>query len=146
MSGFRFFFYSLEGSEPPHIHVEHGDNVAKFWLDHVSVAVSRGFRSHQLNGIRLLVIENRVKFLEAWNAHSAVKPDATAVDVRVTDDSLHVVLADGREVTVPLAWSPRLADATSEQRKNWRLIGRGQGIHWPDVDEDISVASLLKVA
>jgi hypothetical protein len=77
---------------------------------------------------------------------SAVKPDATAIDVRVTDDSIHVVLADGREVTAPLAWSPRLADATSEQRKNWRLIGRGQGIHWPDVDEDISVASLLKVA
>ena len=45
-----------------------------------------------------------------------------------------------------LAWSPRLADATSEQRKNWRLVGRGQGIHWPDGDEDISVASLLKVA
>jgi hypothetical protein len=77
---------------------------------------------------------------------SAVKPDATAIDVRVTDDAIHVVLADGREVTAPLAWSPRLADATSEQRRNWRLIGRGQGIHWPDVDEDISVASLLKVA
>ena len=77
---------------------------------------------------------------------SAVKPDATAIDVNVTDDAIHVVLADGREVTAPLAWSPRLAEATSEQRKNWRLIGRGQGIHWPDVDEDISVASLMKVA
>jgi hypothetical protein len=77
---------------------------------------------------------------------SAVRPDATAIDVKVTDDAIHVVLADGREVTAPLAWSPRLADATSEQRKNWRLIGRGQGIHWPDVDEDISIASLLKVA
>ena len=72
--------------------------------------------------------------------------NAAAVDVRVTDDSIHVVLADEREVTAPLAWSPRLAGATSEQRKNWRLIGRGQGIHWPDVDEDIAVASLLKVA
>ncbi len=69
-----------------------------------------------------------------------------AIDVRVTDDMIHVVLGDGREMTAPLAWSPRLADATPEQRKNWRLIGRGQGIHWPDVDEDISVASLLKVA
>jgi hypothetical protein len=77
---------------------------------------------------------------------SNTKPDATAVAVTVTDDAIHVVLADGREVTAPLAWSPRLADATSEQRKNWRLIGRGQGIHWPDVDEDISIASLLKVA
>jgi Protein of unknown function (DUF2442) len=71
--------------------------------------------------------------------------NSAAVDVRVTDKSIHVVLADGREVTAPLAWSPRLAEATGEQRKHWRLIGRGQGIHWPDVDEDISVASLLKV-
>jgi hypothetical protein len=72
--------------------------------------------------------------------------DATAVEVAVTDDQIVVVLADGRKVAAPIAWSPRLADATPEQRKNWRLIGRGQGIHWPDVDEDISVASLLKVA
>jgi len=75
---------------------------------------------------------------------SAVKFDATAVDVRVTQDQLLVVLADGRELAAPLAWFPRLLDATDIQRKNWRLIGRGQGIHWPDVDEDISIASLLR--
>ena len=75
---------------------------------------------------------------------SAVKFDATAVDVKVTDDQLLVVLADGRELAAPLAWFPRLAEAMTEQRKNWRLIGGGQGIHWPDVDEDISVASLLR--
>lgn len=75
---------------------------------------------------------------------SAVKLDATAVDVAVTDDHLVVTLADGREVAAPLVWFPRLIGASAEQRLNWRLIGRGQGIHWPDVDEDISVASLLK--
>jgi hypothetical protein len=75
---------------------------------------------------------------------SAIKLDATAVDVHVTDDRIVVVLADGRELAAPLAWFPRLVDATSDQRRNWRLIGRGHGIHWPDVDEDISVASLLK--
>jgi len=75
---------------------------------------------------------------------SAVKFDATAVEVNVTDDQLLVVLADGRELAAPLAWFPRLSEATEDQRKNWRLIGRGQGIHWPDVDEDISVASLLR--
>lgn len=75
---------------------------------------------------------------------SAVKFDATAVDVKVTDGQLLVVLADGRELAAPLAWFPRLAKATADQRKNWRLIGRGQGIHWADVDEDISVASLLR--
>ena len=77
---------------------------------------------------------------------SAVRFDATAVDVAVMDDRIVVVLADGRELAVPLAWFPRLADATVEQRGNWRLIGRGHGIHWPDVDEDISVASLLRAA
>jgi len=69
VEGYRFFFYSLEGTEPPHIHVEHGDGVAKFWLDPVSLAQSRGFRSHELNQMRALVIEHRITFLEAWNAH-----------------------------------------------------------------------------
>jgi hypothetical protein len=77
---------------------------------------------------------------------SAVRPDATAVDVTVTEDRLIVVLADGRELSVPLAWFPRLSEATDEQRRKWRLIGRGHGIHWPDVDEDVSVASLLRAA
>ena len=56
-----------------------------------------------------------------------------------------VVLADGREVSLPLAWFPRLLNATQEQRRNWRLIGGGIGIHWESVDEDISVESLLAV-
>jgi hypothetical protein len=77
---------------------------------------------------------------------SAVKFDATAIDVAVKDDRLVVILADGRELAAPLTWFPRLLDATEEQRSNWRLIGRGHGIHWPDIDEDISVASLLRAA
>jgi hypothetical protein len=77
---------------------------------------------------------------------SAVKYDATAVDAKVMDDRLVVILADGRELAAPLAWFPRLLEATEDQRRNWRLIGRGHGIHWPDVDEDISVASLLRAA
>jgi Protein of unknown function (DUF2442) len=72
--------------------------------------------------------------------------DATALDVTVTDDRLVVALADGRELSAPLTWFPRLLDASDEQRRNWRLIGRGQGIHWPDIDEDVSVASLLRAA
>lgn len=69
VSGFRFFFYSLEGSEPPHIHVEQNDKLAKFWLEPVSLAESHGFRAHELNRLRALVIEHRLKFAEAWNAH-----------------------------------------------------------------------------
>ncbi len=68
-----------------------------------------------------------------------------AVDVRFSDDALHVQLSDGREVSVPLEWFPRLRDATTEQRANWRLIARGIGIHWEDVDEDIAVTTLLRV-
>jgi len=68
-SGFRFFFDSLEGSEPPHIHVEHGDSVEKFWLDPVSVAESHGFRSHELNRLRAMVVEHRFAFMETWDAH-----------------------------------------------------------------------------
>jgi hypothetical protein len=77
---------------------------------------------------------------------SAVRLDATAVDVTVTDERLIVTLADGRELSAPLAWFPRLSEATREQRQKWRLIGRGHGIHWPEVDEDISVVSLLRAA
>jgi len=74
----------------------------------------------------------------------AVEVEPLAVDVVCTDDALHVVLADGREISVPLVWFPRLLKATSAERKNWRLIGGGIGIHWQDVDEDISIESLLR--
>lgn len=70
-----------------------------------------------------------------------IEPLATAVSF--TQDSLRVALADGREVLVPLEWFPALRDATDAQRENWRLIGRGIGIHWESIDEDISVESVL---
>ena len=63
--------------------------------------------------------------------------------VTVSDDSLTVELAEGRTIVVPLAWFPRLAHGTPAERANWRPIGGGAGIHWPDLDEDISVESLL---
>lgn len=75
----------------------------------------------------------------------AVKVEPLAVAVRMDADSLHVTLADGREVSAPLEWFPRLRDATAAQRSKWELIGEGIGIHWPDVDEDIETASLLAV-
>lgn len=72
-----------------------------------------------------------------------VSVEPLAVDASCTDEALHVVLADGREIGVPLAWFPRLQKATPEQRRRWRLIGGGVGLHWEDIDEDISVESLL---
>jgi hypothetical protein len=70
---------------------------------------------------------------------------ALALSARCDDDRLHVRLADGREISAPLEWFPLLRDATAAQRANWRLIGRGVGVHWPDVDEDISVETLLRL-
>jgi hypothetical protein len=69
---------------------------------------------------------------------------ADAIDVVVTDEVLRMTLADGRELSAPIEWFPRLRDATDAQRKNWRLIGGGEGVHWPDVDEDIAVSTLLR--
>jgi hypothetical protein len=68
---------------------------------------------------------------------------AFAQNVSVTEDSLVLNLDDGRTISVPLAWFPRLLHGTTEERNNWRLIGKGEGIHWSDLDEDISVADIL---
>jgi hypothetical protein len=68
---------------------------------------------------------------------------ALAKDVQCSEDALTVELTDGRVISVPLAWYPRLLHGTAAERKHWRLIGNGRGIHWPDLDEDISVANLL---
>ena len=76
---------------------------------------------------------------------STIEFDSAAVDVSFDDSMLRVTLADGRELAVPLEWFPRLRNATPDQRSHWRLIGRGDGIHWPDVDEDISVRTLLRL-
>jgi hypothetical protein len=71
------------------------------------------------------------------------EPGPLAVSARVTDEWLTVDLQDGRSITVPLVWFPRLVHASASERSGWRLIGRGEGIHWPQVDEDISVEALL---
>ncbi|MBI3001023.1 MAG: DUF2442 domain-containing protein [Deltaproteobacteria bacterium] len=75
---------------------------------------------------------------------SPTRSEALAIDVSCTADTLTVVLADGRTVSVPVAWFPRLLAATPKQRADWELIGGGIGIHWESIDEDISVASLLQ--
>ena len=75
---------------------------------------------------------------------SAVEIDVpNAKRVEVTEDTLTVELSDGRTISVPLGWYPRLVHATQSERDNWRLIGEGRGIHWEDIDEDVSVEGLL---
>ena len=75
---------------------------------------------------------------------SKTDAEPLAIGVELSESMLKVVLDDGRELSVPIEWFPRLRDATAGQRSNWRFIGRGEGIHWPDIDEDISIAGLLR--
>lgn len=77
---------------------------------------------------------------------SAKVTDERVLDVRFDDHRLIVDLMDGRTISVPLAWYPRLANATPEQRAHWEKCGGGYGIHWPDVDEDLSTEGLLRGA
>lgn len=77
---------------------------------------------------------------------SATKADERVMAVRIDDERLSVDLMDGRTIVVPLAWYPRLHQATPAQRQNWELAGGGFGIHWPDIDEDLSTEGLLRGA
>jgi hypothetical protein len=77
---------------------------------------------------------------------SEIRPGERVKDVHFTDDTMAVDLVDGRTITVPLVWCPRLFDATPEQRRNWQIGGGACGIHWPDVDEDLSTEGLLRGA
>ncbi len=76
----------------------------------------------------------------------ALTADERVGNVKCTNDTLRVDLRDGRTITVPLAWYPRLFDATAAQRNNWQIAGGGYGIHWPDLDEDLSTEGLLRGA
>jgi hypothetical protein len=77
---------------------------------------------------------------------SVITADERVLDVAVSDDSLSVSLRDPRVISVPLVWYPRLLNATPVQRNNWKIAGRGYGIHWPDIDEDLSTEGLLRGA
>jgi hypothetical protein len=128
VGGYRFFFYSLENREPPHIHVAQAGRYAKHWLEPVALASNSIVSSSWRNGMPV----------------SVETSEALAVNVSCSDDALTVVLDDGRSVSVPLEWFPRLAAATPRERKQWEPIGGGIGVHWNAIDEDVSVASLLQ--
>jgi len=77
---------------------------------------------------------------------SAHRPGERILDIQFSDDALTAQLADGRAITVPLAWYPRLLHASEQERRNWQLAGGGFGVHWPDVDEDLSSEGMLRGA
>ena len=77
---------------------------------------------------------------------SEIRPGERVKEVHFTDDTMAVDLADGRTIVVPLVWYPKLLEASAEQRRNWEISGAGYGIHWPDLDEDLSTEGLLRGA
>jgi len=115
---------------------------------------SSGWRPWNLRGImgsvhasstRSVVSLLRTKLpLSRLGMSTAVSVENRIAHVEVTDDTITARLVDGRVISVPLAWSWRLSEATPAQRANWELIGDGHGIHWPDVDEDISAEGMLR--
>jgi hypothetical protein len=92
------------------------------------------------------VAENKRGFWRHGMSSSAITADERVLDVAFSDDALSVSLQDGRVISVPLVWYPRLLNATPAQRKNWKIAGGGYGIHWPEVDEDLSTEGLLRGA
>ena len=118
--------------------------IAKFWLDPIRLQSSGGFSRAEIARIEKLVNSHRIELMRSGMSILTVELEVPfAEDVTVSDDTLCVDLSNGRTISVPLAWYPRLSHASSAERKRWRLIGRGLGIHWNDLDEDISVEGLL---
>lgn len=112
-------------------------------LTRSSLHTAKGFADHELNRVEAIV---RIMKQGLWrHGMSSLAPEVVALarHVSVTEDDLEVVLADGRRLTVPLDWFPRLKQASPEAKANWELIGDGEGIHWEEADEDLSVAGLL---
>jgi hypothetical protein len=142
IGGYRFF--SCNEGELPHVHVERAGAAAKFWLHpDVSPAWWIHFGRRARARLQVLIEEYQDWFLKKWGESFENKIKPLTTDVRVTPTALRVRLADGREISAPLAWFPRLRKATRTQRSKWRLIGGGLGIHWEELDEDVSVQALL---
>jgi hypothetical protein len=137
--GFRFFFYSNEGNprEPIHVHVVKDGIDAKFWLlPQITIAYNDGFDARTMRELVETIEDRRSDIERAW-MNSLVR----AISVRFDEDSFWVDLSDGRVLGVPLAWFPRVLHATPAERERVTITTRG--LHWEDLDEDISIAGLL---
>ncbi len=141
---YRFAFYASDGDEPVHIHVFRDDCMTKFWVSPLRMAVNVGFNAKELRDIEKMVEENKSELERKWNSLAIAEREAEARSIEVTDEELIVHLVDGRTVSAPISWYPRLLHGTAEERNHYELTGRGYGIHWPSLDEDLSVRGLLK--
>ena len=141
---YLFIFYASDGEEPPHVHVQREHRVGKFWLDPVRLERRGRFGRSEIHRIERILERDQAHLMASWHEyfnHEIPAPEAERVTV--TEDALTAELSDGRTITVPLDWYPRLAHGTTQERDNWELIGSGEGIYWPALDEDISVEGLI---
>lgn len=117
----------------------------KFWLDpDIALATNLGYGRKELRKIERMSRENVEDLRNAWAAFAAKRIEVQRIiGVAVTEDTLTVDLEDGRTLSVPIGWYPRLAYGTPEERNRFEIGGGGYGIHWPDLDEDIGVEGLL---
>jgi hypothetical protein len=107
---FRLFFYGFDCNEPRHVHILRDARLCKFWCDRWSLP-------------RMSTV--------------AISADPRIREVTISEDAITANLADGRVISVPLSWSWRLSQASPRQRENFQILGNGQGIRWPEIDEDI---------
>jgi len=149
-----FYFFSNEGQEPAHIHVQAGGDQCKFWLEPViRLAVNHGFAARELNEIARIVTQQQHTLLEHGMTTSAnhkarascayVPTVALAKSLSFDDELMHVTLTDGRVISVPLIWFPILFASTSDQRLRYEIGMGGRSLHWPELDEDLAVGQLL---
>ncbi len=140
---YRINFHSHEPNEPPHMHIDREDMSAKFWLDPVGLVRNFGFAPRELRRLQSLVEENRIQLLEAWYGYFAVAADERVKQVRVDSDSISVDRwMDAQSVC--LLPGIRGFECNPKQRSHWKIAGAGYGIHWPDIDEDLSTEGLLR--
>jgi hypothetical protein len=125
-----FVFFSSDRAEPVHIHVKRDRRVAKFWLESIELGWSWNIGNSSLrNGMSTLTLEH----------------EPLAASVTVSRENLTVGLADGRSLSVLLAWYPRLAQGTEAERAHWQLLGDGYAVEWPDLDEHSYCAAASKI-
>jgi hypothetical protein len=115
------------------------------WLNSISLASNLGFKPAEPGEIKRLVSANRAMLVKVCQGF-IVNPGSRVINVSSTDDLFVVELEDGRTISVPLAWFPRLLHASQKDRDDWQVAGGGFGIHWPTIDEDLSVDGLLRGA
>lgn len=148
IEGYQFRFYSSDRNEPPHVHVLHGGNEAKVWLQPVVIEHNHGYNDAELNRILKMTRRHQNKLLEAWNDYlvdnTMTRVGATAA--RFIGNVLSLSLNDGRELNVPIdkiEWLSWLKNATAEQRSKWSIEPGGFAIYWEELDDGIEICHLL---